>query len=133
MARGERVVIGMDPHKRSVTIEVMTVDEAVVGGGRFGTDVAGNKDLSAAQAKALLAPVRAHDLVGKRGWHGVSPLPALTRRAAGGSGGSSGQHRTGRAAGWPYSAAAMPQPARGRERKRKRRASSASAVFGSGH
>ena len=41
MARGERVVIGMDPHKRSVTIEVMTADEAVVGGGRFGTDVAG--------------------------------------------------------------------------------------------
>ena len=32
------VVIGMDPHKRSVTIEVMTADEAVVGGGRFGTD-----------------------------------------------------------------------------------------------
>jgi transposase len=28
----------MDPHKRSATIEVMTADEAVVGGGRFGTD-----------------------------------------------------------------------------------------------
>src|SRR3954453_6147712 len=37
----ERVVIGMDPHKRSVTIEVMTADERVVGGGRFGTDEAG--------------------------------------------------------------------------------------------
>jgi transposase len=36
-----RVVIGMDPHKRSVTIEVMTADESVVGGGRFGTDEAG--------------------------------------------------------------------------------------------
>lgn len=33
-----RVVIGMDPHKRSVTIEVMQGDEAVVGSGRFGTD-----------------------------------------------------------------------------------------------
>ena len=33
-----RVVIGMDPHKRSVTIEVMTSDESVVGTGRFGTD-----------------------------------------------------------------------------------------------
>jgi hypothetical protein len=33
-----RVVIGLDPHKRSVTIEVMTSDEAVVGKGRFGTD-----------------------------------------------------------------------------------------------
>lgn len=36
-----RVVIGMDPHKRSVTIEVMTAEEAIVGGGRFGTDVDG--------------------------------------------------------------------------------------------
>ena len=38
MATTERVVIGMDPHKRSVTIEVMTADEGVLGGGRFGTD-----------------------------------------------------------------------------------------------
>lgn len=36
-----RVVIGMDPHKRSVTIEVMTAGEAIVGGGRFGTDLDG--------------------------------------------------------------------------------------------
>ncbi|QNN54974.1 IS110 family transposase [Nocardioides mesophilus] len=28
----------MDPHKRSATIEVMTGDETIVGGGRFGTD-----------------------------------------------------------------------------------------------
>ena len=33
-----QVVIGMDPHKRSVTIEVMSGDESVVGTGRFGTD-----------------------------------------------------------------------------------------------
>ncbi|HEX2772873.1 MAG TPA: IS110 family transposase [Micromonosporaceae bacterium] len=33
----DRVVIGMDPHKRSATIEVMTGDETIVGGGRFGT------------------------------------------------------------------------------------------------
>jgi transposase len=32
------VVVGRDPHKRSVTIEVMKSDEAVLGGGRFGTD-----------------------------------------------------------------------------------------------
>ena len=38
-----RVVVGMDPHKRSVTIEVMDADEQVLGGGRFGTDVAGFK------------------------------------------------------------------------------------------
>ena len=33
-----RVVIGMDPHKRSATIEVMTGEETVLGKGRFGTD-----------------------------------------------------------------------------------------------
>lgn len=37
----QRVVIGMDPHKRSVTIEVMAGDETVLGGGRFTTDPAG--------------------------------------------------------------------------------------------
>ena len=39
--QAERVVIGMDPHKRSVTIEVMTADETVLGGGRYATDEAG--------------------------------------------------------------------------------------------
>ncbi|MFG1777744.1 IS110 family transposase [Micromonospora sp. NPDC049048] len=34
----DRVVIGMDPHKRSATIEVMARDETIVGGGRFDTD-----------------------------------------------------------------------------------------------
>ena len=33
----DRVVIGMDPHKRSATIEVMTGDETVLGSGRFDT------------------------------------------------------------------------------------------------
>src|SRR5690349_10772754 len=32
------VVIGMDQHKRSATIEVMDAGEAVLGGGRYGTD-----------------------------------------------------------------------------------------------
>jgi transposase len=41
MAANERVVIGMDPHKRSVTIEVMTAGEEILGGGRFGTDTDG--------------------------------------------------------------------------------------------
>jgi transposase len=45
MSEQTRVVIGMDPHKRSVTIEVMTADEAVVGGGRFTTDVAGFRSM----------------------------------------------------------------------------------------
>ncbi|MDN5768303.1 MAG: IS110 family transposase [Humibacillus sp.] len=35
------VVIGMDPHKRSVTIEAMGPDEAILGQGRFDTDQAG--------------------------------------------------------------------------------------------
>jgi transposase len=39
--QAERVVIGMDPHKRSVTIEMMTADETVLGGGRYATDEAG--------------------------------------------------------------------------------------------
>jgi transposase len=36
-----QVVIGMDPDKRSATFEVMAGDEAVLGGGRRATDVAG--------------------------------------------------------------------------------------------
>lgn len=35
------VVIGMDPHKRTVTIEAMTPTEQIVGHGRFTTDEAG--------------------------------------------------------------------------------------------
>ena len=41
------VVIGMDPHKRSATIEVMAGDEAILGGGRFATDAAGYKAMIA--------------------------------------------------------------------------------------
>ena len=43
----DAVVIGMDPHKRSATIEVMDADEAVLGGGRFGTDRAGYRTMLA--------------------------------------------------------------------------------------
>ena len=46
MAKSERVVIGMDPHKRSVTIEVMAADEEVLAVGRFGTDVAGFRTMT---------------------------------------------------------------------------------------
>ena len=42
-----RVVIGMDPHKRSATIEVMTADESVVGAGRFATDAIGYQEMVA--------------------------------------------------------------------------------------
>src|SRR5215472_8438724 len=43
-----KVVIGMDPHKRSATIEVMAVDETVLGGGRYATDAAGYRAMLAA-------------------------------------------------------------------------------------
>jgi len=43
-----QVVIGMDPHKRSATIEVMAGDEAILGGGRYATDVAGYRAMVAA-------------------------------------------------------------------------------------
>ena len=39
------VVLGMDPHGRSVTIEVMDAEEAIVGGGRFATDSDGFAEL----------------------------------------------------------------------------------------
>jgi transposase len=42
-----RVVIGMDPHKRSATIEVMAADERVLGGGRYATDPAGYRSMLA--------------------------------------------------------------------------------------
>jgi transposase len=49
--RQPRVVIGMDPHKRSVTIEVMTSDESVLlAGGRYATDEAGFTAMRAAVA-----------------------------------------------------------------------------------
>ena len=41
------VVIGMDPHKRSATIEVMASDETVVGGGRYATDTPGYRAMLA--------------------------------------------------------------------------------------
>src|SRR5919202_6909660 len=40
-----RVVVGIDPHKRSVTIEVMAGDEAVLGGGRFATTAEGYRSM----------------------------------------------------------------------------------------
>jgi hypothetical protein len=43
----DRVVVGMDPRKRSVTIEVMAGDETVLGGGRFATTVEGYRAMRA--------------------------------------------------------------------------------------
>ena len=43
-----RVVIGMDPHKRSATIEVLDEQEKVLSTGRFGTDREGYRNMLAA-------------------------------------------------------------------------------------
>jgi transposase len=60
----ERVVIGMDPHKRSATIEMMADDETVLGGGRFGTDRVG---YAAMVAYAKRWPVRVWAIEGCQG------------------------------------------------------------------
>ncbi|MET8311610.1 transposase [Micromonospora sp. NPDC005173] len=43
-----RVVIGMDPHKRSATIEAINEREKVLAQGRFGTDTEGYQQMLAA-------------------------------------------------------------------------------------
>ncbi len=50
MGATSRVVIGMDPHKRTVTIEAMSPDETIVFRGRFTTDVAGFEAMLAVAA-----------------------------------------------------------------------------------
>ena len=42
-----QVVIGMDPHKRTATIEIMASDETVAGRGRYTTDAAGYRSMLA--------------------------------------------------------------------------------------
>ena len=46
-----RVIIGVDPHKRSATIEIINEREKTVGQGRFGTDRDGYKAMLAAGRK----------------------------------------------------------------------------------
>ena len=43
----DRVVIGMDPHKRSATIEVIDERERVLAKGRYGTDTGYTRMLEA--------------------------------------------------------------------------------------
>jgi transposase len=45
------VVIGMDPHKRSATIEIIDDRQKVLSGGRFGTDRDGYREMLAAGRK----------------------------------------------------------------------------------
>ena len=50
------VVIGMDPHKRSATTEIMAGDETVLGGGRYLTDAAGYRAMLTAARQWLDRP-----------------------------------------------------------------------------
>ena len=45
------VIIGMDPHKRSATIEVIDEQARVLAAGRYGTDKAGYAEMLAAMRK----------------------------------------------------------------------------------
>ena len=63
-AEHPRVVVGMDPHKRSVTIEVMAADETVLAGARFGTDTQGYQ---AMLARVAAWPDRVWAIEGCRG------------------------------------------------------------------
>jgi hypothetical protein len=47
-----RVVIGMDPHKRSATIEIIDEREQVLAQGRYGTDTDGYQQMLAARPPA---------------------------------------------------------------------------------
>ena len=59
-----RVVVAMDPHKRSATIEIMDADETVPGCGRFHTD---SKGYAAMKAYAERWPDRVWAIEGCNG------------------------------------------------------------------
>jgi len=59
------VIIGMDPHKRSATIEIINDREKVLAQGRFGTDTAGY------QAMLTLARRHADRLWAVEGCNGI--------------------------------------------------------------
>ena len=77
-----RVVIGMDPHKRSVTIEVMTDDESVVGGGRFSTDATGYRTMLDAVSRLATSGVAAGCGCGAAGTVRPPSSSSLRRPAA---------------------------------------------------
>ena len=91
MSPADRVVIGMDPHKRSVTIEVMAGDETVLGGGRFATDPDGYRAMlqCAKQWPARLWAIEGCSGIGRHvavrllrdGEHVVDVPPKLSARA----------------------------------------------------
>lgn len=62
--KSNRVVIGMDPHKRSVTIEGMTADETILGGGRYATDEAGFAAMRRMSVSSQTGPGRSRAAAG---------------------------------------------------------------------
>jgi transposase len=76
-----RVVIGMDPHKRSVTIEVMTGDETVIGGGRYATDTAGFAAML--HAAGQMRPAREDRVWAVEGCNGIGHHVAMRLLRAG--------------------------------------------------
>ena len=64
MQQVQRVVIGVDPHKLSATIEVVDASERMLGAGRFTTDQAG---YSAMRRYAKTWPVRVWAVEGANG------------------------------------------------------------------
>lgn len=76
-----RVVIGIDPHKRSVTIEVMTGDESVISGGRYATDTAGFAAML--HAVARIRPAREDRVWAVEGCAGIGHHVAMRLLQAG--------------------------------------------------
>ena len=72
----EQIVIGVDPHKLSATIEVVDQDEKRLGSGRFATDRAG---YTAMRAYAKSWPGRVWAVKGANG-AGRPPGAAAPRR-----------------------------------------------------
>ena len=74
-----RAVIGMDPHKRSVTIEVMMADESVAGGGRFSTDAAGYRSMLAYLRAWRTGSGRSRDATGSAATSRTGSSAAVSR------------------------------------------------------
>ena len=84
----EQVIIGVDPHKLSATIEVVDHQERLLGSGRFTTDKAG---YAAMRAYVKAWPERTWAVEGANGAGRLGPAAARSWRARG--------RRTGQAGG----------------------------------
>ena len=69
------VIIGMDPHKRPATIEVIDERAAVLAEGRFGTDKAGYPEMLAAGAEVRGPGLGGGGLQRDRQTHRAPPGP----------------------------------------------------------